>query len=476
MNDTLKRRDYEVSYVLLFLALYFVSCIIGPLVMQIGLILLAMVWLMANRTVVPVLLSAVVAGNETTSLAIIILWLVSVVAKEGIPSIATLKLNRYVLISCMILCISTFIGQIRLESCLNSIISVVYLLLVLFVFWGCAKTYLDSAEYWIVRFSIIEALATVPTVLRVGFNPGDWFKGTLSDAHSFGLVCAIFITYMIASHVYRNLNKQGQKQSNKDSWLKVALVPVLLLMIYLSDTKATIAAGFVAVIIYIVVWSITRSRMALSITFLAVCFLTLLLPLYLSIPNVKDSYYSSDSTISRFVVDYAYNDYGFGVNKFIYFSGTAQHLIQSGYWIAGYGLGSYGSRSANLVGYDYTYREPSYINRLIPSLTESHMLPEYQEYASKINNNNYQSIRFVSAVLTYPFSSILALVAETGIVGIGLVAYLLAMMRIPFPGALVVALFAGACVVDLYFEHINLISLIAVTMFSSKSFVFSSTR
>lgn len=87
------------------------------------------------------------------------------------------------------------------------------------------------------------------------------------------------------------------------------------------------------------------------------------------------------------------------------------------------------------------------------------MLPEYAYYASKYNAEVVSVIQWYSAVLSYPFSSVVALMAETGIVGIALLARILLRARLNYTAQLVVAFFFGACITDLYFDHIQSVGI-----------------
>lgn len=92
------------------------------------------------------------------------------------------------------------------------------------------------------------------------------------------------------------------------------------------------------------------------------------------------------------------------------------------------------------------------------------MIPEYIPYASAYNADVVSRIQWLSAVLTYPFSSLVALLGETGLLGVGLVGLMLCRLRLGSCSQALVSLFIGACITDLYFDHIQVVGLLIMVI------------
>lgn len=97
------------------------------------------------------------------------------------------------------------------------------------------------------------------------------------------------------------------------------------------------------------------------------------------------------------------------------FSRTAKLLGQNSLetWI-GYGPGAFGSRAASIRATDVLYKEE---NRL-PSFVPPHTAPAYASVAYDLYTSEIlETVKFKSAALTNPFSSLLGIVAEYGLIG-----------------------------------------------------------
>ena len=57
--------------------------------------------------------------------------------------------------------------------------------------------------------------------------------------------------------------------------------------------------------------------------------------------------------------------------------------------------------------------------------------------------------------MTYPFASLVALIGETGLIGIFTVGVILKKSNLSVMSQMCVAFFIGACLTDLYFDHIQ---------------------
>lgn len=451
--------DFDVSFRLarfeaLFCASFcFLFCILY-LVEQQSLfpwvvLLMDVLMLSMGKPSVPVLCSALLVGNELASIFILLIWMV--MSRDiSLKLISTYKLDKGILALVSLIFAASFAQAWRAGTIANIILSATYLLIVVFVALACSQsiTY-RSVLGSVVCFVIAEFIVSLFICFKYGFEPGDLHYGTLGNAHFIGIACSLFLI-LILHAVF--------KQKVLSLTYAFALIAMLGFMMWEADAKAAIGAGFIALCCFLPFWAINKSRTAISIYLWTTILVFLIGSLALQIQGVETVLTRPDFPLHGFFNDYVYNS---GLqNKFDYFMGTTSQMLNDGHIVSGYGLGTYGSRFANMLGYTFTYRDPSAINDLAATLFKSRMIPEYAQFASQYNQSVVDVIHSFSAVLTYPFASLVALIGETGLIGVFTVGVILKKSNLSAMSQMCVAFFIGACLTDLYFDHIQTTALL----------------
>ena len=451
--------DFDVSFrVARFEALFcasfcFLFCILY-LVEQQSLfpwvvLLMDVLMLSMGKPSVPVLCSALLVGHELASIFILLIWMF--MSRDiSLKLISTYKLDKGILALVSLIFAASFAQAWRAGTIANIILSATYLLIVVFVALACSQsiTY-RSVLGSVVCFVIAEFIVSSFICFKYGFEPGDLHYGTLGNAHFIGIACSLFLI-LILHAVF--------KQKVLSLTYAFALIAMLGFMMWEADAKAAIGAGFIALCCFLPFWAINKSRTAISIYLWTTILVFLIGSLALQIQGVETVLTRPDFPLHGFFNDYVYNS---GLqNKFDYFMGTASQMLNDGHIVSGYGLGTYGSRFANMLGYTFTYRDPSAINDLAATLFKSRMIPEYAQFASQYNQSVVDVIHSFSAVLTYPFASLVALIGETGLIGVFTVGVILKKSNLSAMSQMCVAFFIGACLTDLYFDHIQTTALL----------------
>lgn len=155
--------------------------------------------------------------------------------------------------------------------------------------------------------------------------------------------------------------------------------------------------------------------------------------------------------------------------KYDYFEGTIFKELAGPRVLFGYGIGQYGSRIANMFGYNSMYRDDNSINRLIAEHFEEQILPNYKKYASHYSKEIVDEIRWRSAMLTYPFSSIIAFLAETGMIGLLFMSYIWGRAGNKSKYGFLVTFLFLICIFDVYFDHICVTTLIVTLLLSDRA-------
>ncbi len=441
---------FEVVFCASFCFLFCILYLVGQQSIFPWVILLMDVLVLSMRkSSVPVLCSALLVGNELASILILLIWMV--MSRDiSLKLISTCRFDKGVLALISLIFAASFAQAWRAGTIANIILSGTYLLIVAFVAFACSQsiTYrraLGSA----VCFVIAEFIVSLFICFMNGFEPGDLHYGTLGNAHFIGIACSLFLLLIL--HAFF-------KQKVISLTHAFALIAMLAFMMWEADAKAAIGAGFIALCCFLPFWAINKSRTAISIYLWTTVLVFLIGSLALQIQDIETMLTRPDFPLHGFFNEYVYNS---GLqNKFDYFMGTTSQMLNDGHIVSGYGLGTYGSRFANMLGYTFTYRDPSAINDLAATLFKSRMIPEYAQFASQYNQSVVDVIHSFSAVMTYPFASLVALIGETGLIGVITVGVILKKSNLSAMSQMCVAFFIGACLTDLYFDHIQTTALL----------------
>lgn len=378
--------------------------------------------------------------------------------------------NKYIILWGVTIAISTVVSIIRTKSILNNLISIVYMMIMLTIYiiskydkYDFNKLIRNMNEIFFLQL-ILVVIQGILQIQSIGYIvSGDQYIGSFSNAHMF---CAWLIWYGILITIkdiayIRMLNKNDISML-KDSriWLIVLRDIVFLIVFYLTDGKHL----WIAVAIAIIYWAITLFFKKLRLYSVIILGITILIGLYVTtniatMPFVKSYINNNMYEYGRYIYEEPLN------TKFGYFDETLNENVKGINFIIGFGPGQYGSRVANLRAYEYMAKTDGLAIKLSKILTP-YVSYEYKDQASKYNEEFVEMIPNMSAVLAYPFSSIMALFAEVGI--IGYIAYLLLLNSTTIKinkkaNSLLAIIFIVLMIFDSYMEMTTVVSMFWLT-------------
>ncbi|WP_276869666.1 hypothetical protein [Enorma massiliensis] len=420
-------------------------------------VVLNVIWLLLGKQQVLALLSSFLISNELAAYCSVAAWLL--LAPKDCGGNSHLKIDRMSLVLICLILANSVLQSYQLGTLANTIAYFGYIAILA---WVGRRAYLtiDKQDLMLAvkSFAAAEAFVSLLIIVRCGVEPSDAHYGTFGNAHYCGLICGVMLLLITCELVS---TKRGLMTSD------TLLCILLTIVIFLADAKAAIGAGVICIGVCLLFWFFNRRSTTSSFpvigTMVTVLVAMIAASFLLDLPTFRNLVTSQDFPLSQFFNEYVYFD-GLGTNKFEYMAGTLSQMTESGQLLCGYGLGDYGSRFANLFGYTYTYRPPGALNDLVATLFDSHMLPEYANYASKYSVEVASVIQWYSAVLSYPFSSVISVVAEIGLIGIVLIMRLIHRARLNLSAQLVLAFFFGACITDLYLDHLQSAGVLAIVI------------
>lgn len=448
-----------VMYVAVFASIYCVCNLLGkPQFASYAVLVFNLICYILGFVPKVVFFSSFVLGNELSSFINIL---------AGLFFLHRKKMDRDALglghppasiwVVTLLLLAITVINTLALGTFINAITSVVYYCFLGFLLYRLVGVY-DKKEIrsCIVAYAYCEAILVLETALLYGFEPGDLHFGSLGNAHYLGVWCGMAI---IALYACRD---QGSKNTDIIVIIrKILPYGLLIFSLYLSDTKAPVLCGIAVVILALIVRRIFKTKTVIpSFLIYIACFMAIVL--FLGTPIAKEALTKDDSSGSGFASTYLYSEYT--SLKFDYFYDTVDSLLFEGRIITGYGLGQYGSRIANLYGYSFSHREDSAVNKLVAQLVESRMLDDYKKHASRYTDELVAEIHNYSAISVYPFSSLIALLAEGGVLGILLLCLILKWIHPNKDAQLILMFFVGCCTLDIYLDHIQLVGFLVLAL------------
>ena len=355
---------------------------------------------------------------------------------------------------CLLVILALAVGNaIYTGGVFNTIFYIVYLLLLFFLVLVLHPTVEQHSFYRIcLKLCWIQIILSILEVFKSGqLKPGDNYSGSLGDAHEFGIWLLFMITFMLY---------QLKKGSNK--CLNLCTLLGCLFALYLSDAKHVLLAYILGAILYLFVKGIKiKSHMISGMIIFAI--ISLYIGTFsLQIPIIKQYVSQKAGVYSVYLYDSNYN------YKYNYFFGTLSEEMRGLRLFVGYGLGQYGSRGANLFAYDIMYRNDNALNRFIATHFSPVHIDNYKKYAEIYTTELVNSIRWRSAVLTYPFNSFLAFMAENGLIGMICWGVLINKFFRRSNYKLLLCFFIMVCLFDLYIDRINIIGTLIVLLFVGK--------
>jgi len=350
---------------------------------------------------------------------------------------------------------STFLNAAINDTFVSAIFSIAYLVFLAFSYKLCKNRFTtDKVVETIKLFTFVEIICTLAIAItgRI-IKAGDIFCGTLGNAHFLGLWLSMSIIYLV--YYWRSKKISLLQVVFNKSYLPTLVS--LVLMLYLADAKGVLLTTLIALVVLLFIRLFSkRERNALLGTILVIYVGGILVLYILTLEPVRRIISLNIPYISPYLYQRGWN------GKFGFFYGTVFESLKGLRLIFGYGLGQYGSRFANAFAYNIMYRDDTGINGLIASLFAPHYVEEYARYISYYNNDFVNQIRWRSAVLSYPFSSYVTLIAETGIFGVVSVSYYLNKLFRKSRFKMIIIYFLAACLLDLYFDHFQCVFAVIV--------------
>lgn len=251
-------------------------------------------------------------------------------------------------------------------------------------------------------------------VTGVGFTPSDLISGTAGEAHRLGVILFTFVFYGF----FLLKNTRFRISS-------LLLIFICLAVEYLSDSKAIILSSALAcfILLHFSIFS-TKYHNVLIEFRSSIVSLFLVYFIFVSILFFDKSIFDP---VYDFFEPYIHGSMTSSKYK-LYVSVWHDMFFDYPFqWFFGTGPGTLASRASNMLSADVLAKSGEMAS-LLP-ISSSYWTREYMDglYTYEILDN----IKWVSAVLTYPFSGFISLKAELGIVGISM--YLYVVYRISFP-------------------------------------------
>lgn len=234
----------------------------------------------------------------------------------------------------------------------------------------------------------------ITQLFKKGISLGDAIVGTFSDANliSICIIIAMIVMYFDTKLLFM------QK-------LKYFIIYGFILSI--TDAKHIYGLGLIAVMIYVLFFSGILKKIISNrkiVVLLSVIFIIGSVAAYKV--SVK---YAEKNNLMIYINDNRVN------LKWEAFKYTFSN-IRFPRNIIGVGPGNFGSRAANALAKDTMYKGGSEIK--LPSIIKGYTNPLYKPIAKEYSKEYFDNISYYSAILSYPFNSIVTIYGETGMVGL----------------------------------------------------------
>lgn len=400
-----------------------------------------------------ILSTFVLPGDMLPTLSIIFFLFLELKNRKNL-----LKISKRFLISFSLLGTISFVCAARYGTYLNVIISLFYLLVIFLVVKNMQGIYnVDAIIYHLKRIIEMEfILSLVIVVQQRSINPGDINRGSFGDAHWFGFW--LIVSLLSLWTYYRKYLGYTIKRAVSVNRSTIVLI---IIMLALSEAKAITLCGLMAVLISIIFkWA--GDKRIISITILGVVSV-----LYVTVYLIDTG--AINGLIVRLIPYESIYIFREGFNqKYLYFRNTLLDELSGLRFLFGYGLGQYGSRISNLFIFKSVARRNNLINNFISSFMSEHAIPEYMRNISYYDTEFAAQIPWRSAILSYPYSSVIALLAETGIIGLVIYVVITTKLFKDSFNKVVFVFFFIACVFDIYFDDFSLMAYPLILLLNFK--------
>lgn len=401
---------------------------------------------------------SVMVGNEFACFVNIFICIFFCLKKKKISKI---KCDKNVPLLVMVLLLMALVNMAISGALFNTLFGIIYYCIVLLIAVSVKEIFDEKRIVDALKIGIISQIVCglVIIFLEKQFSPGDIHCGTFSDAN-YSVIFLITALY----YIIKFYSSYGMSINKIIKELYIYIIGTIVFII-LGSAKNVLVGFIVAVVVYAIANKIVKNKLKKIICGIIIVYIALFCGIMILHSHTIKSFFME--VAPQEIGIYIYNnDYSY---KYDYFEGTVFEELMGPRMLFGYGIGQYGSRVANMFGYNSMYREDNSINRFISKHFKEQILPNYKKYASNYSQEIAAGIRWRSAILTYPFSSVIAFLAETGVFGLFSISYIWGRAGSKSKyGFLVIFLFS-ICIFDIYFDHISVTALIVVLLLSDKN-------
>ncbi|MEY8337972.1 hypothetical protein AALB16_08055 [Lachnospiraceae bacterium 62-35] len=453
----MKKHTLFMVYLVLFEAIALMPCLSSPIAILIIIINL-IVGIRDKKSLDLAIISSFLLPSEV--FAMFNLLLMSLLKNTNRLKFHYKRPKAIFILAFLVVIVNSFISSIVYDTEINLLFYLIYLLTILATTLLLTdKLDIGDMVYGIKVFLCIEFVIVITIALKnLTFIPGDIFCGTMSSAHWFGNWLIVSLVVILFHNGINHPTGICWKNVKKN----IPYLLILLIMLYLSDSKSLIVAlaiGSLGYIIFEHKGIMKYSFMFYFILFYVGLFIVISL-LYL--PPIENYIKDKSDLLNTYLYTSGWN------GKFEYIRGTLLEELRGIRLLTGFGLGQYGSRVANLFAYTVMWRADNGINNLISSLFAPHYLPQFARYISFYDYDFVAQIGWRSAVLSYPFNSVTAFIAEIGLIGVAFFSYIISICLKKSDCKILGYYFLAACFFDLYFDSYQCLALIILVLFNTR--------
>ena len=407
------------------------------------------------------IISTIILGTEVYSILNIFVCIVALAMNEEIKFEKDKEYSKRLCICGILLVGLSFFNALKNDAIWNLAFYLLYLS-ILVICYKAIRNHLDYINSINCVKSLIY-LEFIITCLRVAKHhiiaPGDRCVGTLGNAHYFGNWIILSLIFLCSC-----IKKNKSNIITYFSLSDIILVPASLIMLYLSDAKAIWISFVLALILYLFIEIITvKNSNAVFFTIIGMYAAFYVSLWVISLPSIKTIIEEKAPDVFPYLYANGWN------GRVNYASVTLFDSLKGISFFTGFGLGQYGSRVSNAFAYDVMFRNDSAINNFIASNFQPRHIDEFANLVSYYNDDFVSTIQWRSAVLSYPFSSFIALIAETGITGVLFVSIWLNRALKNAENRFAVIYFLSVCIFDLYFDNFQCVFAVIIYAFVIKA-------
>lgn len=407
------------------------------------------------------IISTIILGTEVYSILNIFICITALAINEELQFEKNTEHSKKLCICGTLLVGISFYNAINNSAVWNLLFYLLYLLILIV----CYKSIKDKLDYSnsidSVKYLLyLEFIITCERIIKYHIlKPGDWCVGTLGNAHYFGNWIILSLIFL-----YSCIKNNKKNAMLCFSLLDVFLIPTSLIMLYLSDAKAILISFMLALVLYLFIEIITvKSSNAIFFTIIGMYAAFYIGLWVISLPSVKSLIIDKSPNVYPYLYTSGWN------GRVNFASSTLFDSLKGIRLLTGYGLGQYGSRVSNAFAYDVMFRNDSSINNFIASNFQPSHVDKFANLVSYYNDDFVSTIQWRSAVLSYPFSSFIALIAETGMIGVIFASVWLNKTLKNAESRFAIIYFLSVCIFDLYFDNFQCVFAVIIYAFVIKA-------